>query len=172
MRGKPRTLDEWKLSPEAKKTVKRELAKWVKLLIEQADGREGNVIRANFLKDEFFYFTNCNDILKDDPEYKAHETDNRIIKRKQKVMLQLLLKQIMGEKLGRVLKCSHCGYEGEEMRKTVNGHYRYCPKCKKISLTSYVPTMIDATAYTIHDIRTFDKEAKEILDKGGKNEKS
>jgi len=164
MRVKPKTIDEWKLCPKAKKTVKRELSKWLTMLTKQADGRTGNVIRCDFTKDDFFYFTNCKDILSNDPEYKAHETNNKIIRRKQKVMLQLLLRQIMGENLRKVLKCTHCGYEGEEMLKTTNGHFRYCPKCKKVTLVSYVPTMVNATGTALSKIAKIDPEVKNIIE--------
>lgn len=149
---KPRTIDKWPISDDAKKVAKRELKKWVDLLVEQADGREGNVFRFDIIKEDFFYFTNCNDILKDDPEYKAHETNDKIVRRKIRVFMQLVLKQIMGEKLGKVLKCTHCGKQ-EEMRKMTNGHFRYCPHCKKVSFVGYVPTLQDSVDSILEQVK-------------------
>jgi len=148
----PKPLSKWGLSSIAQQKVKKELWAWLDLFIKQADGQQGNVFRADFVNDKFFYFTNCNDILAKDPECKAIETNPKIGKRKQKVLLQLFVRALLGENLTKVLKCSHCGFEGEIINSTVNGHYRYCPKCKKIGLVGYVPTMSDSLNDTMIQI--------------------
>lgn len=136
---KPKTVDKWNLSDGAKDVIKRELQKWLDMLIEQADGKTGNVIRADFIKDDFYFYTDCRDIMKNDPEWKSDETNNKVRSRKIKVLHQLLLRQIMGQKLGRKLTCTHCGNE-ETITKCENGNFKYCPHCKKIRLIGYLPT--------------------------------
>lgn len=141
MRNKPRSIEKWGLTPKDEKKVKKELNKWLQLLITQAKGREGNVHRADFIREDFFYFTDCTDILKDDPECKSVETNPRIRARKQKVMCQLLIKNILGINLTRELKCTHCGSTNMRIDSTVNGHFTRCKNCEKISLVGYTPTL-------------------------------
>jgi len=49
-------------------------------------------------------------------------------------MMQLFLKTLLGQSLGLItITCNHCGYKGcwIEGLKDGNGHWVYCPKCKK-----------------------------------------
>jgi len=136
-----RTLNDLKLSKKTKEKISLWLGEWVDLLVKQADGREGNVIRADFAKDDFFFFTDCNDILKKDPESLSKETNPAIGRRKSKVMMQLLVKTLMGEKIGRKSPCSHCGYEDRDVQGMYNGHYVYCPHCGYLVINGYIDTM-------------------------------
>jgi len=156
--SKPLSVDNWRLDPNrcdvkyVRRRIKSELKKWIDLMIEQADGQEGNVFRFDIIKNDQFFFTNCNDILSKDPECKAHETNPLITRRKIRVFMQLVLKQISGGPIHKMLKCTHCGFEGEEMRGTVNGHYRFCPKCKKIAMVGYQDTIRESAAAIFREL--------------------
>lgn len=136
-----KTLTDLKLRKKTEQKIRSWLGEWLELLIEQADGREGNVFRADFEKDDFFFFTNCKDILIKDPEGKSVETNPKIMRRKSKVMSQLLIKTLMGKKVGKKVPCSHCGYEDRIIQSMYNGHYTYCPHCGYLVLNGYLETI-------------------------------
>lgn len=136
-----KTLQDLKLRKKTEKKILRWLGEWLQLMKDQASGEEGTVIRANFVDDDFFFFTNCKDLMEENPESLSVENDVKIRKRKSKVMLQLLLKTLMGEKLGRKSPCTHCGYEDRIVKAMHNGHYVYCPKCKYLVVNGYLDTM-------------------------------
>lgn len=136
-----KVLKDLKLRKKTEQKILNWLAEWLDLFIEQADRREGNVYRADFEGDDFFFFTECNDILLKDPESESKETNPAIARRKSKVMQQLLIKTLMGEKLGKKLKCSHCGYEDRIIQSMYNGHYTYCPNCGYLVLNGYLDTI-------------------------------
>jgi hypothetical protein len=145
-----RNLKDLKLRKKTEAKVQEWLTDWLTMFVEQADGKEGNVYRADFANEDFFYFTDCNDILAKDPEGKAQETNPNIIRRKQRVHLQLLLKTLLGEKIGKKIKCTHCGYEDRYIGKMYNGHYVYCPKCHYLSLNGYLETIGKSTVEVLH----------------------
>lgn len=134
--SKPKPITEWGLSCRDYVKVKKELNKWLKLFIKQANGRAGNVFRADFIKDDFFFFTSCADLS---PESKGVESQLSIRTRKRKVMMQLFIRTLLGEKLGKVLTCTHCGFVGEriEASESLGGHFKFCPKCKKTTIVTY-----------------------------------
>jgi DNA-directed RNA polymerase subunit RPC12/RpoP len=136
-----KTLNDLKLSKKTRQKVYEWLGEWRDLMVKQADGREGNVIRADFEHEDFFFFTECNDILHKDPEGLAKETNPRILRRKQRVTMQLLIKTLMGEKIGRKSPCSHCGYEDRLVEHMHNGHFVYCPHCGYLVINGYRETM-------------------------------
>jgi len=136
-----KTLNELKLSKKTRQKIYEWLGEWRDLMIKQADGREGTVIRADFEHEDFFFFTECNDILKKDPEGKSIETNPRITRRKQRVTMQLLIKTLMGEKIGRKSPCSHCGFEDRLVMHMHNGHFVYCPHCGYLVLNGYIETI-------------------------------
>lgn len=129
-----RTLNDLGLCKKSRKKVEDWLQEWLDLFIEQADNKEAWVYRANFETNDFFYFTNCKDILEKDPEAKAQENNLVIRNRKRKILLQLFMKTLLGRNLGLItITCNHCGYRGCWINslKDGNGHWVYCPKCKK-----------------------------------------
>lgn len=132
-------ITEWGLTVEAEAIVRKELKRWLKLFIKQANGQQGNVFRADFKNIDFFYFTNCNDILSKEPESLSVEGNLDIRRRKRTIMMQLFVKTLLGEKLGKILKCSHCGYVGERIEgcQSMGGHFKFCPKCKKTTIVTY-----------------------------------
>lgn len=134
-----KTIDDLKLSKKSKAVVKTWLEEWLNTFIAQARGREGTVHRADFLADDFFYFTDCTDILHDNPESQGYEDNVKIRKRKQKVMLQLLIKTLLGTVKCKKIKCSHCGFSDRYIGPLSNGtgHFLYCPNCKYTTIATY-----------------------------------
>jgi len=131
-----KTLDDLGLCKKSRKKVEDWLQEWLDLFIKQANGKQGWVYRANFEKNDFFYFTDCKDILEKDPEARAQENNLAIRSRKRKVLMQLFIKTLMGKKLGTIIKCNHCSFEPCWIEGLPNGtgHWVYCPKCKKTDI--------------------------------------
>ena len=136
-----RNLKDLKLRKKTEAKVQEWLKEWLLMFIQQADGRQGNVYRADFEKEDFFYFTDCKDIISKDPEFLAQETNSDVMRRKQRIHLQLLLKNLLGEFVPKKIKCTHCGYEDRYIGKMYNGHYVYCPKCHYLVTNGYLETM-------------------------------
>lgn len=129
-----KTLNDLGLHKKTRKKVEEWLQEWLDLFIKQANNKPAWVYRADFVKDDFFYFTDCKDILEKDPESKGQEHNLVIRKRKRKIMMQLFIKTLLGQNLMlNVITCNHCGYRGcwIEGLKDGNGHWVFCPKCKK-----------------------------------------
>lgn len=154
-----RTLKDLKLCKKSRKKVEEWLQEWLDLFIEQANHKHGWVYRANFEKDNFFFFTDCKDILEKDPEARGQENNLAIRSRKRKIMMQLFLKTLLGQNLGLItITCNHCGYRGcyIEGLKDGTGHWVFCPKCKKTDVHVF-PAGYDTCMDTIK---------KEIIEKG------
>ena len=134
-----KSLEALKLSKKAKAIVKTWLEEWLTIFELQADGKEGTVFRANFEELDFFYFTNCNDILLNNPESKGVEANEKIIKRKRAVHQQLFIKTLLGTLVLKKNKCSHCGYHNRYIHGLPNGtgHFLYCPNCKYTTVGTY-----------------------------------
>ena len=127
---KPKTVDEWKeFDEEQKIIIKNYLFQWLQHFKQQANGQQGSVYRADFISNDpraIFYFTNCNDLVDDEGNSDIGQQNRR----KTKVMLQLLIKTLMGEKLGKKLKCGHCGFDDCIIDVHHYGSFTVCPKCK------------------------------------------
>lgn len=136
----PTPIDKWGLDKRSLKIVKRELNRWLQLFVTQANGATGNVYRANFIEDDFFFFTNCQDILAKEVESKGVENNQKIGKRKNKVWLQLLIRTLLGETFYKEYHCTHCDYVGETIIAGFpdgGGHVTFCPKCGKTDICTY-----------------------------------
>jgi len=132
-----KTLNDLGLHKKTRKKVEAWLQEWLELFEKQADNKEAWVYRCDFEKNDFFWFTNCKDILEKDPEAKGQENNRAIRSRKRKIMMQLFLKTLLGKSLGLItITCNHCGYRGcwIEALKDGNGHWVFCPKCKKTDI--------------------------------------
>ena len=140
-----RNLKDLKLRKKTEAKVEEWLREWLAMFMMQADGRAGNVYRADFEKEDFFYFTDCKDILAGDPECAAKEVNSKIIRRKSRIHLQLLIKALLGDKIGKKMPCTHCGFEDRQINTTINGHYVYCPKCKYLVINGYLETIAKST---------------------------
>ena len=132
-----KTLDDLKLCKKSHKKVEEWLTEWLNMFIRQANGRTGWPYRADFEKDDFFFFTDCKDILSKDPESMGQESNELIRSRKRKVFLILLMKTLLGRKnICDEIKCGHCGYKPcwIDSLRNGTGHWVYCPKCKKTDI--------------------------------------
>lgn len=146
-----KTLKDLKLKPRDKKKVKNWLNELLQHYIEKADGRTGTVERANFEELDLFYFTDCRDEIGKNPEALGKETNKKIRKRKEFVRMQLFLRYLLGEKLGKDRPCSHCGNSYRFINAFDNtGHYVFCDKCKMTTIVTYpdgyntfIPRMIE-----------------------------
>lgn len=134
-----KTLEDLKLCPKAKAKIELWLTEWIQHFTDLADGRTGNVYRADFEKMDIFYFTDCKDIILDNK-------NNQVLKRKRMIMLQLLLKYLTGEKIGHKIICSHCGHDDVYIgsRPSGGGHFMYCSRCGKTDVCTY-PDFYDST---------------------------
>ena len=147
-----KSLKDLKLRKKTEAKIRAWLKEWLNMFIAQADGRQGNVYRADFEKEDFFYFTSCADLISKDPEFKTQETSASVIARKQRVHMQLLLKNLLGEFVPKKIKCTHCGYEDRYIGKMYNGHYVYCPKCHYLSINGYLETMGESVKEVLHKL--------------------
>lgn len=136
MKNKPLPIQNWGLDKKTQKRVEKELMKWYNMFVAQADGKTGTVYRSDFINDDIFFFTNCQDI--DGIEQEDNINANlRIRSRKQKVLLQLLILNLLGKAPHIDAKCSHCG--GEVYVDAIDsGHFYFCKKCGKIDCSTYL----------------------------------
>lgn len=140
-----KTLDELDLSPKNKAKVEDWLKDWIAHFTFLADGRTGNVYRADFEKMDIFYFTDCKDIILEDKR-------SQVLKRKRMIVMQLLLRYLTGEKVGKKITCSHCGFDDVYIgsRPSGGGHYMFCPRCTKTDVCTY-PKFYDTTMQEVKD---------------------
>ena len=116
----PTPIDKWGLDKRNLKIVKRELNRWLQLFITQADGMTGNVYRADFVNDDFFYFTDCRDTVSKEVESSGVENNLKIRNKE--------------------YHCTHCGWRGETVIAGFpdgGGHFTFCPKCGKTDICTY-----------------------------------
>ena len=158
-REKPKPLDKWKLSPKARAVVEKELLSWLHHFENEADGMVGNVYRCDFINWDFFYFTDCKDILDKKPESNAVEGNKLIMFRKDQVFMQLFVKTLLGKLDILKPKCSHCGGTNT-IESIYNGHMWFCPNCGKTDVSVY-----PNTAY-----KSFSDAQKKIWEWSSKNE--
>jgi len=132
-----KTLNDLNLCKKSRKKVEEWLQEWLNLFIKQANKKHAWVYRADFVKSDFFFFIDCKDILEKDPEAKGQENNLNIRSRKRKIFMQLFLKTLLNQDLGLItITCNHCNYRGcwIDGLKDGNGHWVYCPKCKKTDI--------------------------------------
>lgn len=132
-----KTLKDLKLCKKSHEKVEAWLREWLDMLIKNADGKEGNVYRADFETKNFFYFTDCRDLISKEIESKAQETSKAVIIRKRYIMNQLLVKSLLGEVKLLKLECSHCGCKKVWIESFEGGFMKYCPKCKVTQITVF-----------------------------------
>lgn len=147
------TLDELKLCPKSKRKVQKWLETWLSHLIEQAGGQQGNVYKADFLNMDFFYFTNCQDILAADPLLKDPKNQRKMRWRKSNVLVQLFVKSLLGRQLAKKRPCTHCGAEDTETLYCQNGYWIWCKKCKRVILDTYAPDFSVAAISVLEQLR-------------------
>lgn len=167
-----KTLKDLKLKSKDKKRVKEWLTEWINMYVDKADGRKGTIERVDFENLEHFFYTDCTDILGEEPESLGKENNKKIINRKKFVNAQLLLRHLLGEKMGRPRACSHCGNSTRWINAFDNtGHYVFCDKCKMTTIVFYpegyetfIPRMVEDLkehGYVIQEETTSEKVEKE-----------
>lgn len=134
-----KTLEELNLKPKELLKVKRWLDSWYQHFEKMAQGDRASVERYDLEKLDFFFFTDCRDILSKKPESLGQESNESIRKRKRAVEYSLMFRFLLGEKLGRKRPCSHCGFHDRWINSLGDGtgHYVFCPKCKMTSIITY-----------------------------------
>lgn len=134
-----RTLKDLKLSHRDHAKVKRWLQGWVNHFTDMAEGARETVERYNLKDLDFFYFTDCRDILNKNPEGKGVEDNKKIINRKRAIEYKLIFKKLLGETLGRRRPCGHCGHDDRWIDSLGDGtgHFLYCPKCEMTTIVTY-----------------------------------
>lgn len=132
-------LEDLGLTPKDLRKVKDWLKNLAAHFENKADNRKATVERYNLLDLDFFYFTDCRDVLNKNPESKGQEDSALIRKRKRAVEYSLIFRRLMGEQMGRNRACSHCGnaYRWINSLGDGTGHYVYCPKCAMTTVVTY-----------------------------------
>lgn len=148
--AQPKAITEWGLDKRSLRKVREQLKNWLDLFYKQADYREGNIYRADFVNQDFFFFTDCRDILSKDPEGTGQEFNLEIRKRKRNVFNQLFIKTLLGLQIGKKIKCSHCGFDDVFISGFDGGHYTFCSKCGKTDICTY-PNAYNNTIVNVVD---------------------
>ncbi len=132
-------LSELGLKPEDLKKVTDWLKSWVTHFTNLADGAKGTVERYDLEKLDFFYFTDCRDILSEKSESAGVEQNKNIRKKKRAVEYGLIFRKLLGETIGRKRPCSHCGNPDRFINSLSDGtgHYVFCPKCGMTTIVTY-----------------------------------
>lgn len=161
----PKPVDEWGLDRKSLKIVKRQLKLWLKLFYKQANYRTGTVYRADAIKNDYFFFTDCRDLVSKEVESRGQEHSKKIRKRKRSVYGQLIIKNLLGKVDRIITPCNHCGYPEVFVNGVDGGHYDICPKCFKTVIVTYpnfystcVPDVIDDAIK--HDILKLKEKEK------------
>ena len=131
------TIKDLKLNKRNETKVKVWLETWLNHFIELANGEEGNVRRANFEEMDFFYFTDCRDLVSKEVESTGQEQSLKMRRRKRMILFQLMLKNLLGRTTYTPVPCSHCGYKEIYFGGVDGGHFDYCPKCGKTNVCTY-----------------------------------
>lgn len=134
-----RTLKELGLKPKDRLKVQNWLNQWMQHFKRMAKGDRETVHRFDLENIDYFYFTDCRDILSKNPESKGVEDLEEIIRRKKAIEYKLLFEYLLGRELGRKRPCSHCGNEDRyiESLNDGTGHFLFCPKCGMTTIVTY-----------------------------------
>jgi hypothetical protein len=139
MTKKPKVVDEWNIPDKYKKKVKDEMNKWVEHFTFLADGKTANVRKLDYINDDVLFYTDCKDILLNNPESKHKEKNKKILKRKHNVSRALLLDTITNNKKAKQLKCTHCGSSDYYFISLDESTFEYCYNCDRMILDTYLP---------------------------------
>lgn len=134
-----KTINDLDLKVKDKAKVQMWLMQIMKHFERMSDGDRETVERYDLDNLDFFYFTDCRDVLSKNPESKGVEDAETIKKRKKAVEYKLLFKYLLGKELGRKRPCSHCGNEDRFINSLGDGtgHYLFCPKCGMTTIVTY-----------------------------------
>lgn len=134
-----KTINDLDLKAKDKAKVRAWLTGIMHHFERMSAGERETVERYNFDNLDFFYFTDCRDILSKNPESKGVEDADTIRKRKKAVEYKLIFQSLLGKKLGRKRPCSHCGNDDRIIDSFENGtgHYLFCRKCGMTTIVTY-----------------------------------
>ena len=134
-----KTLNDLDLKSKDKAKVRAWLMGIVRHYKRMSDGDRETVHRFDIENLDFFYFTDCRDILSKNPESKGVEDADAIRKRKKAIEYKMIFETLLGKKLGRKSPCSHCGYEDRWIDSLGDGtgHFLFCPKCFMTTIVTY-----------------------------------
>jgi len=132
-------LKELGLKPKDRLKVQNWLNRWMQHFKRMANGNRETVERYDLENLDFFYFTDCRDILSKNPESKGVEDQEAIKRRKKAIEYKLLFEYLLGNKLGKKRPCSHCGNEDRIIDSLGDGtgHFLFCPKCGMTTVVTY-----------------------------------
>lgn len=138
-------LDELDLCEEDRTKVHVWLYEWINHIEEQI-GVE-NTARprvVDFKNWKFFYFTNCQDIINEDPKFEKEITEVEMNRRKSTIFLELFIKYLINPNdVNPKLECNHCGGENCTMESLHDdehgkmGHIDICPECGRTQIVTY-----------------------------------
>jgi len=134
-----RTLNDLNLKAKDKAKVRIWLMEIIKHYKKMSDGDRETVHRFDMGNLDFFYFTDCRDILSKNPESKRAEDIESIKKRKKAIEYKLIFETLLGKKLGKKRPCSHCGNDDRIIDSLGNnaGHFLFCEKCGMTTIVTY-----------------------------------
>lgn len=134
-----KTIKDLNLKAKDKAKVRMWLMQIMNHFERMSDGERETVERYDIDNLDFFYFTDCRDILNKNPESKGVEDAETIKNRKKAVEYKLLFQTLLGKKLGRKRPCSHCGNEDRIIDSFGDGtgHFLFCEKCGMTTIVTY-----------------------------------
>jgi len=154
----PQYLDEFieQLKSRESSAIKFEIAMWLQEWIDEfrnrAMGREGTVRYLNFKKNEYFFYTDCQDLeqMVQNKTLTQAECDAKERQRKRDVFIQLFLKELIsGKPTIFKQKDTHCGSENMELFGLgLVGAVTYCPDCGRVVIDTSVAD-IDTAVETL-----------------------
>jgi hypothetical protein len=150
---KPKYIDEWKLDKKSKREVKKQLKIWIDKFGE--DNVSYEVRKDDFKNNDIFYFTDCIDILSKNPESKGVEDNQKIKKRKERVLLHLFLRKMICDDLDiPQSRCTHCGFTPLDIYNCEDGYgyFHFCPKCFNIILVTYPSGIVSSGNFVLHKL--------------------
>jgi hypothetical protein len=142
----PKPVEKWGLDKRALKIVKKNLNLWLEHFKSFSDAplfnnKLSDIHRCDFLKMDFFYFTNCQTLVSKEIEMKGTEKNQKIRWRKDAKLLAMYLATLLSENFIKKNACSHCGYDNRFINgfEDGSGHYLVCPKCGYTTIGTYPP---------------------------------
>jgi len=134
-----KTLNDLDLKAKDKAKVRAWLMGIVRHYKKMSDGDRETVHRFDIDNLDYFYFTDCRDILSKNPESKGVEDAETIARRKRAIEYKLVFETLLGKKLGRKRPCGHCGNDDRiiDSLRDGTGHYLFCEKCGMTTIVTY-----------------------------------
>jgi hypothetical protein len=122
--------------------IKTWLQEWIDEFKKRADGKEGTVRYCDFKKNDYFFYTDCQDLEQkvQNKEITQTECDAKERQRKREVYMQLFLKELIsGKPTIFKQKDTHCGSENMEIFGLgLAGAVTYCPDCGRVVIDTTV----------------------------------